>query len=362
MTAHRRGARLTVVSRAGVRAVAGLAAISALAVLAAACAQVPPNPEPTRSAPAVAGQRPVLEQWAGQVADVAWAGDASLAVVTRSGDVLRVDPSDGSHRMLDRIGDGAARVAADPASGVIVVWQLLSGETVAWNADGTRLGTYDLGFAGVGDLAVREGGDRFAVVGGTVSVIDVATGDVLSRGERPTAPDAVSYNSVAYRGDTVLAFPGADFALDTWAVAGPLALLTSEDCGCDYHRHALDPAAGPSAFATLVGALILWDPAGNRAIAKRSVISSPDESVDPLAVVRDRYVLYVVDRPVGNGETESGPLMAWDTRTDSVSEVWACPDCTVRGVRPRPGSDEILIEGAAANGDDQWHWIVTLAL
>jgi hypothetical protein len=331
------------------------------AVLVSACAQTPPTPQPTHSAAALAGQRQVLEEWAGQVADVAWAGDASVAAVTRSGDVLRVDLSDGRSQRMDGITDGASEVAADPASGVVVAWNSLSGNTVAWSAEGTRIGTYRLGYAGVGDLALRRGGDRFAVVGATVSVVDVATGDVLSGGERPTAPDAVEYTAVAYAGDTVLAWPGADLALDVWNVAAPSAVLTAQNCGCDHHRHALDPAAGPSAFATQTGALILWDPAGNRALAKRTMVDSPDEGVDPLAVVRDRHVLYVLVREIGNGDTASGPLTVWDTRTDAVSEVWTCPDCTVRGVWPRPDSDEVLIEAAAANGDHQAHWIATLA-
>jgi hypothetical protein len=339
---------------------AAVLALSAGPVVACARAR-PPTPEPAGSAVAIAGQRQVLGEWAGQIADLAWAADAAVALVTRSGDVLRVDLSDGRPQRMDRITDGASKLTADPASGVIVAWNSLSGETVAWNADGVRIGTYRLGYAGVGDLALRRGGDRFAVVGGTVSVVDVATGDVLSRGERPTAPDAVAYNAVAYAGDTVLAWPGADFTLDVWNVAAPSAVLTAQDCGCDYHRHTLAPAAGPSAFATQVGALILWDPAGNRAVARRSVVSSPDEGVDPLAVVGDRYVLFVRVRDIGNGQTASGPLTVWDTRTDSVTEVWTCPDCMVRKVLPRPDGDEILIEAAAANGDDQAHWIATLA-
>jgi hypothetical protein len=353
---------------------ARLLAAGVVAVLVSACAQAPTTPPPTTPPPTSAAPRPVLGEWAGQIADVAWAGDASVAVVTRSGDVLRVDLAGGRHVSLDRITDGASKVAADPASGVMVAWNLLSGETAAWNADGARIGTYHLGFAGVGDLALRPGGDRFAVVGSTVSVVDVATGEVVSRGERPADPptpggadaDTVSYNSVAYAGDRVLAWPGAELTLDVWTVAGPAAVLTSQQCGCDYHRHALDPAAGRSAFATQVGTLILWDPAGNRAVGRRSVVSSPNEGVDPLAGVGDRAVLYVLVHETGNGGTASGPLMLWDTRTDTVRELWTCRpaqrprDCVVRGVRPRPGSGEILIETAAANGDEAY-WIATVA-
>jgi hypothetical protein len=361
-----------------------LAMVAGPAGLVSACAQAPPTPQPSRSAVAHARPRPVLGEWAGQVADVAWAGDARVAVVTRSGDVLRVDLSaDGPPRRMDPITGGASEVAADPASGVIVAWNSLSGETAAWSADGARIGSYRLGFAGVGDLALRAGGDRFAVVGATVSVVDVATGDVVSRGERPAAPDAVEYSSVAYSGDSVLAWPGADLTLDVWNVAAPAAVLTAQDCGCDYHRHALGPAAGPSAFATQVGALVLWDPAGNRAVARRMMVTSPDEGVDPLAVVRDRYVLYVLVRDIGDGATASGSLMLWDARTDAVSEAWdartgvasaagdgrtgvagaprPCADCMVRGVWPRPDSAEILIEVAAGNGDDQTFWTATLA-
>jgi hypothetical protein len=88
-------------------------------------------------------------------------------------------------------------------------------------------------------------------------------------------------------------------------------------------------------------------------------------------------------RDMGDGATASGPLMLWDARTDAVSEAWdartgvasaagdgrtgvagaarPCVDCMVRGVWPRPGSAEILIEVAAGNGDDQTFWTATLA-
>jgi hypothetical protein len=344
---------------------AWVCAASALVVAVSACVPTPAGSPPTgspSSGPGGSGlrmsaEREVLGQWAGQVGDVAWAGSGGVAVVTRSGDVLLVSlTGDSAPRRLDRPPDGASTVAADPTTGVVVAWDRLSGRGAAWSAAGTRLADYQFGFAGVGGLAIRAGGDRLAIVGSGVSVVDVATGDALSRGER--AEWMVEYNAVAYVGDRVVAWPGVEFTLDVWDVSGSSAEMVAHNCGCDYHRHALDPTAERAAFATRTGSLILWDVAGGRAVGQRAVVAAPDEDVGPLAVVGGRYVLYVIDRPGADGQPRTGPLMVWDSGADTVAELWNCPDCAVRAVLTRPGSDQILL--AVAKGTDHIYWTATL--
>jgi hypothetical protein len=343
------------------------AAVSALAVLlVSACGTAADGPgAPSSSAPAQPGlspPRPVLGEWAAEInGNVAWAGATSVALVTGNGDVVRVDLSgDGRGQRLDRLITSASRVAADPGSGVVVAWNSLGGGVAAWGPDGAGIGTYQSTSRDLGAVAVRAGGDRIALVGKDVSVVDVARGTELSRGGRPDVTGTIGYNAVAYAQDRVVAWYGTDFTVDVWDVAGPTAVLNPQDCRCDNHRHVLAPDAGRAAFATQTGRLILWDPVENRAVGERAVVTTSDEGVLPLAVIRDRYVLYVLDRETGNGESVNGPLMVWDTGTDTTTELWACPGCEVREVFSRPGSDEVLLYTGVVTGGGAAYWTATL--
>jgi hypothetical protein len=329
-------------------------AVAALAVSFGGCdGGDPAEPDQLRLSDArQVGTRP------GLMTGAAWAGQDTAAVMTIEGGVYRVDLGGGRATEL-AILDGASDLVADPASGVVVA-ATVGGDVVAWDGAGRELSRLELGLAGVGGMAIASGGDRYAVAGSGVAVVDTATGTVVVR--TGPGPGSVEYNLVAFAGDKAVAAPGPENALDVWDLAG--SRVTSQDCGCEAVATStvLDPGARYAAIGTLDGRLVLWDTEAGRAVTEQTLIESADQQADPLAVIGGRHVLYALASTAPGETPPDGPLMAWDSQSRTTTELWKCPgECAVRTVSTLPGTDRILFYTATPGGDEPALWTATLA-
>jgi hypothetical protein len=302
----------------------------------------------------MSGQRQILQQQGGKVKAASWAGESAVAFLDKAGVVFRVDLREGGEPR--RIGgfEGASDLAADPRSGVVAAWESLSGEVRLWNAAGEPLARHNLGHVAIGALAIADGGTRFGVAGSLVTVVEVGGDTVLARGSRPDVLDRIEYHSAVLAGHRFVAWPGGEQGLDVWDVSHDPATVDTQNCRCGAFRHVIDPDAEQAAFSTLIGELVLWNIGSGQVAAEKTVVTSTNEDAEPLAIVRNRYVLFVIEREV-DGRSVPGPLMAWDTRTDSVVTLWTCPGCEIRTMSRRPGSDEVLV------ATDTGYWIAVVA-
>lgn len=334
-TRHRRA------YRSWVRVVPFFAAGVLVLVAVIAC-QRHSGPEPPPDASVeLTPPRPVLPPEWNDILDVTWAGDNAIVFITLAGGVYRKDLT--TDREPTRLGtvDFALQTAADP-NGQVVAVSGAFGELVAWKADGTVLVRDNSALTTVA-LAIDDAGTRLVLGTFSVDVFQLEPYRLVSSGQQPDQEDLSGYDSLIFEGNRVVGTPTGD-DLDVWDVSETAAALTRQDCQCDRTREVVDPAARQAVFATSAGHLILWDIDQARAVADRTLITSPGQYIEPFAVVAGRIVLFSLDHPtVPGGQLRRGPLQAWDTTTNTVVKVWDCPGCEVRRIMRRPPGNDLLI-------------------
>lgn len=317
-----------------------------LLLVVTAC-QTQPAPGPEHSPPGVSiqltGPRRVLPEW-NDIDLATWSGRNAIAFTTRAGGVYRADlTTDHQPIRMSGLDSVALNLAADPNGRVVAANSL--DKLVAWTSDGeVVVQDNTLGLVGASALAIDDAGRQLVLGSFSLDVFQLDPYRRVSSGRQPE-PSRVGYSSLVFAGNRVV---GDSDNLDVWDVSGNAAVLTRHDCRCDGQRVVVDPASRLAVFATRTGHVILWDINQARAIADRTLITSPEQFIEPFAVVADRLVLFSVNHPVPGGQPLSGPLQAWDTATNTVIKVWDCPGCEVRQIIRRP-DNHLLIYTVTSN-------------